>query len=350
MVAVVKKLRVLAMFGVAALVAGIAAVRDAGGAGGPVLNLYSARHYASDEALYQTFTRQTGIKINLIEGSDEQIIERARNEGANSPADVLLLVDAGRLWQADNQGLFQKVTSPLLNERVPASLRHPDGRWFGFSTRARVMIYRKGAVDPETALDYADLADPRFRGKVCMRSGGSIYNVSLMAALIQRWGAEAAERWARGVVANFARQPQGGDTDQIRAVAAGECQIAVTNTYYLVRILKSEKPEDRKVADSIGIIWPDQQGAGTHVNVAGAGVARHAPHVQAARMFLEFLAGDDAQRHFANANNEYPAVMALLDNPALQALGEFKADPLNVEVYGRNQAAAQKIFDRAGWR
>jgi iron(III) transport system substrate-binding protein len=183
-----------------------------------------------------------------------------------------------------------------------------------------------------------------------MRSGGNIYNVSLLAALIERWGAEAAERWARGVVANFAREPQGGDTDQIRAVAAGECQIAVTNSYYLVRLLKSTKPEDRKAADSIGVTWPDQRGAGTHINVAGGGMVRHAPHPQAAQKFLEFLAGDDAQRHFANANNEYPAVMALLDNPELKRLGEFKADPLNVEVYGRNQAAAQKTFDRAGWR
>jgi iron(III) transport system substrate-binding protein len=167
---------------------------------------------------------------------------------------------------------------------------------------------------------------------------------------MERWGLAAAERWARGVVANFAREPQGGDTDQIRAVAAGECQVAVTNTYYLVRLLKSAKPEDRKVAEAIGVIWPDQNGAGTHVNVAGGGMARHAPHPQAARKFLEFLAGDEAQRHFANANNEYPAVMALLDNPELKGLGGFKADPLNVEVYGRNQAAAQKIFDRAGWR
>jgi iron(III) transport system substrate-binding protein len=346
----VTKSRIFTILGLAALAAGGFAARDAGGAGEQVLNLYSARHYATDEALYQNFTRQTGIKVNLIEGSDEQIIERARTEGANSPADVLLLVDAGRLWQADNQGLFQKVNSPLLNERLPASLRHPDGRWFGFSTRARVIIYRKGAADPEAALDYADLAEPRWKGKVCMRSGGSIYNVSLLAALMERWGQAAAERWARGVVANFAREPQGGDTDQIRAVAAGECQVAVTNTYYLVRLLKSAKPEDRKVADAIGVIWPDQNGAGTHVNVAGGGMARHAPHRQAAQKFLEFLAGDEAQRHFANANNEYPAVMALLDNPELKGLGEFKADPLNVEVYGRNQAAAQKIFDRAGWR
>ncbi len=316
-----------------------------------VLNLYSSRHYQTDEALYANFTRQTGISIQRIEAPEDALIERLRNEGAASPADVLVTVDAGRLWRAEQMGLFQPVKSAVLDARIPAHLRHPDGLWFGFSTRARVIVYNKGAVKPGDVRSYADLADPRWKGKLCQRSSSNVYNLSLGAALIAHQGEQKTEDWARGMVANFARAPKGGDTDQIKAVAAGECALALANTYYYLRLLKSQKAEDREAAAKAGVIWPDQGGRGTHINVSGAGVLKSAPNRNSAVKFLEYLASDEAQRYFADGNNEFPAVPSVkTDNAALAALGAFKADTLNVSALGRNQPAAQKAYDRAGWR
>jgi iron(III) transport system substrate-binding protein len=314
------------------------------------LNLYSSRHYQTDEALYETFTRQTGITINRIEGKEDELIERIRNEGRNSPADILITVDAGRLWRADQAGLFQPVRTPTLESRIPANLRHPDGHWFGFSQRARVIIYNKANVDPAFLRRYEDLADPRWKGLVCIRSGSNIYNLSLMSALIAELGEPAAEAWAKGVVANFARPPQGGDTDQIKAVAAGECGVGLVNTYYVMRLLRSAKPEERAVAEKVGVVFPNQADRGTHVNISGAGVLKNAPNRDAAIRFLEYLAGDEAQRYFADGNNEYPAVSGITINEALVSLGTFKVDPITVAVYGENQPRAQMVFDRAGWK
>ncbi len=314
-----------------------------------VLNLYSARHYQTDEALYEGFTRQTGIKIKRIEGKEDELLERIRNEGAYSPADVLLTVDAARLSAAHELGLFAPVTSPTLEKRIPANLR--TGDWFSFSTRARVIIYAKGVIDPDQVKTYGDLANPRLKGKVCSRSGSHPYNLSLMASIIAHHGEAEAEQWAKGVVANFARAPKGGDTDQIRAVAAGECAVAVSNTYYLARLMRSDKAEDRKTMDKVGVVWPDQRGVGAHINVSGGGVLKHAPHREAAVRFLEYLASDQAQRYFADGNNEWPVVAGIkIDNPALEALGKFKADSLPVASLAMYRAKAQIIFDRAGYR
>jgi iron(III) transport system substrate-binding protein len=316
-----------------------------------ILNLYSSRHYQTDEALYANFTKQTGIRINRIEAPEDALIERLRNEGAASPADVLVTVDAGRLWRAEQLGLFQPVKSAVLESRVPEHLRHPDGLWFGFSTRARVIVYNKDAVKAGEVRSYEDLADPKWKGKVCMRSSSNMYNLSLAASLVSHAGEQKTEQWARGVVANFARDPKGGDTDQIKAVAAGECALTLSNTYYYARLVKSTKPDEREVAAKTGVIWPNQDGHGTHVNISGAGVLRNAPHRDAAIKFLEYLASNDAQRYFADGNNEYPAAKgAAIDNPALAALGAFKADALNVAALGRNQPVAQKLYDRAGWK
>jgi iron(III) transport system substrate-binding protein len=316
-----------------------------------VLNLYTSRHYQTDEALYQNFTRATGIKVNRIEAGDDAIIERMKQEGARSPADVLVTVDAGRLWRAEQAGLLQPVTSKILQERVPAELRHPEGLWYGFSLRARPIFYAKGRVDPATLRTYEDLADPRHKGKICIRSSSNVYNLSLMSSLIAGVGPEKAESWARGVVANMARQPKGGDTDQLKALAAGECDIAVANTYYFVRLMKSAKPEEKAVAEKIGVVFPNQSGRGAHVNISGAGVAKHAPHRDAAVKFLEYLASPEAQAYFAGGNNEYPvAGKSAAANRELASLGEFRKDSLNVSLLGRNQAAAQQIYDRAGWK
>ena len=316
-----------------------------------VLNLYSARHYQTDEALYQNFTKQTGIRINRIEAGDDQLIERLKSEGANSPADVLLIVDAARLAQADDLGLFQPVKSRVLEERIPAELRDPQGEWFGLSSRARIIVYNKATIDPKDVATYASLAEPRNKGKVCTRSGSHPYNLSLIAAQIAHLGETKAEAWAKGVVGNLARKPQGGDTDQIKAVAAGECGVALTNSYYYARLLRSTKPEDREVVAKTGVVWPDQAGVGTHLNISGAGVLKHAPHRDNAIRFVEYLASDEAQVYFADGNNEWPVVKGVkVKNPALEAMGTFRADPLPIATLGRNTAAAQKIADRAGWR
>lgn len=316
-----------------------------------VLNLYSARHYQTDEALNANFTKATGIRINLIEGGEDALMERIRNEGPNSPGDVLITVDVGRLWRADEMGLFAPVKSKLLESRIPAKYRDPAGNWFGFSTRARVIVYNKLKIKPSEIASYEDLAEARFKGKICTRSGSHVYNLSLMGSIIGAIGEREAETWARGVVANLARTPKGGDTDQLLAVAAGECEIAISNTYYYARLMRSDKPQDRQVADKLGVIWPNQSGRGTHVNISGGGMLKHAPHKEAAVKFLEYLASDAAQRYFADANNEWPVVQDVAtNNPALKALGTFKADNLNIAVIGKNQPLAQRIFDRVGYK
>ncbi len=317
----------------------------------PVLNLYSARHYQTDEALYAGFTKSTGIKVNRIEASDDQLVERLKNEGASSPADLLLIVDAARLWQAQQMGLFQPVTSTLLSERVPAKYRDPAGNWFGFSYRARVIVYNRAAVKAAEVASYEALADPRNKGRVCTRSGSHPYNLSLIASEIAHLGEAKAEAWAKGLVANMARTPKGGDTDQIKAVAAGECGVALANTYYYVRLMRSAKPADREIVSRTGVVFPDQAGHGTHVNVSGAGVLRNAPHRDNAVKFLEYLAGSDAQRYFADGNNEWPVVAGVpVANPALDTLGAFRIDPLPIATLGRNTPEAQKIADRVGWK
>jgi iron(III) transport system substrate-binding protein len=321
----------------------------------PVLNLYSARHYQTDEALYSDFTKRTGIRINRIEAGDEALLERLRNEGKSSPADVLLLVDAARLWRAQIDGMFQPIRSKVLDERIPAHLRGKDdgqgSEWFAFSTRARVIVYNKATVRPEQVRTYESLSDPSLKGKVCTRSGMHPYMLSLIGAMSEHLGEAGAEQWARGVVANFARSPRGGDTDQIKAVATGECGVALTNTYYLVRMMRSEAAADKDAVSKIGLIWPNQQTWGTHVNVSGGGVMRNAPNREAAVRFLEYLASDSAQAYLADGNNEWPVVAtAPTRNPTLKSLGEFKADTLSIASIGRAQITAAKIIDRVGWR
>ncbi len=314
-----------------------------------VLNIYTSRHYQADEDLYQGFTEATGIRINRIEGRDDALIERLKSEGRNSPADILITVDAGRLWRAEQAVLFQAVRSRVLEARIPADLRHGDGQWFGFSERARLSCYDKRRVDAGAIKTYEDLAAPRWRGEICIRSSSNVYNLSLLGSMISVHGEAAAQIWARRVVANFARDPQGGDTDQIRAVAAGECAIAVANSYYYARLMTNAKAAERAVAAALGVVFPNQSDRGTHVNISGAGVLKHAPHAAAAIRFLEYLTSPAAQRIFADGNNEYPVVPGIAPNQALASLGEFKRDTLNVRTFGVNQPLAQIIFDRVGW-
>ena len=325
-----------------------------------VLNLYSARHYSTDEALYNDFTKATGIKINRVDADDAGIIARLKAEGSASPADVILLVDAARLARGEQDGLFLPIKSKLLEDTIPASLRAQptaDGAtpWFGFSTRARVIVYDKMKVKPTEVDSYEKLADPQNKGKLCIRSGSHPYNLSLFGAVLEHMGPQKTEAWLKGLVDNMARAPKGGDTDQIKAVAAGECQIAVTNSYYLARLMRSSKPEDRTVAERVGVVFPNQSSWGTHVNIAGAAVARHSKHVDSATRFLEYLASPSAQNYFANGNNEWPVAKGVsTDNPALKAMtggsGQFKSETIPVGAVGANQVKVQQMLDRVGFK
>lgn len=327
------------------LCAGFAATAEAA-----ELNIYSGRHYESDLQLYQRFEAETGIKVNYIEGKADELLERIAAEGQASPADVFITADAGNLWRAESRGLLQPAVSETLTARIPEAYRDPGNHWFGVARRVRVIMVASDSGLEQTVKTYADLARPELKGKLCMRSGSNIYNLSLTAALIETQGAEATAAWAKGVVANLAKDPSGGDTDQIKSVAAGVCAVTISNTYYLVRLMKSKDEADRAIAAKIKVIYPDQDGAGAHVNISGAGVVATAPNPATARAFIEFLASDEAQRQFALGNNEYPVALPDTGNAELDSLGTFKASALNVAVFGKRQAEAQQIIDRAGWK
>jgi iron(III) transport system substrate-binding protein len=321
-----------------------------GAAGAAEVNIYSARHYDSDQLIYAAFTKATGIQVNAIEGGDAELLERMKAEGRNSPADVLITVDAGRLWRAEEAGILQPVKSEVLEKAIPAQYRDPNGRWFGVSTRARIVVYARDRVKPSDLSTYEDLADPKWKKRLLVRSSNNVYNQSLVGSLLAANGAAATEAWAKAVVANMARPPQGGDLDQLAAVEAGEGDIAISNTYYFARLLASAKPEDRAKAQKLAVFFPNQNGRGTHVNISGVGVAANAPNKAEAIKFLEFLVSPQAQKIFSDANYEYPVVPGVAPNPIIADWGSFKADPLNASVYGKNNPEALKIMDRAGWR
>ncbi|HEY9763448.1 MAG TPA: Fe(3+) ABC transporter substrate-binding protein [Trichocoleus sp.] len=314
------------------------------------VNVYSSRHYDSDDVIYKRFTEETGIKVNLIEGEADELTERIKNEGTNSPADVLVTVDAGRLWRAEEQGLFQPIDSEALEKAIPANLRHPQGLWFGMTQRARVIVYNKEAVQPSDLSTYEALADPKWKGRVCIRSSGNIYNQSLLGSMVESDGAEKAEAWAKGLVANLAREPEGGDVDQIKAVAAGQCDVAIVNHYYWARLAKSDKPDDKAATEATALFFPNQGDRGTHVNISGAGVVATAPNKENAVKFLEFLVTPEAQKIFADSNNEYPVLDGVDVDPVVAEMGNFKVDETNVAAYGRNNADVVKIVDRSGWK
>lgn len=315
-----------------------------------VVNLYSSRHYDTDEALYETFTKKTGIKINRIEAGEDQLLQRMRAEGDKSPADVLITVDAGRLWRAQQNGLLQPTKSAVLEKAIPAHLREAEGYWFGFSKRARVFVVNKDKVKSGELTRYEDLADPKWKGRLLIRSSTNVYNQSIVGSMIATLGAPATEVWARHVVENFARAPKGGDTDQIKAVAAGEGDVALSNTYYFARLLNSAKPEDKAVVAKLAVIFPNQGDRGTHVNVSGAGVAKYAPNKANAIKFLEYLASAEAQNYFAKGNYEFPVIANVPLHPVIASWAEFKEDQINAAVFGRNNEDALKLMDRAGWK
>jgi iron(III) transport system substrate-binding protein len=317
---------------------------------GRQVNLYTARHYGSDDAFYAAFKAASGITVNRVEAGADALIQRIAAEGASSPVDVFITVDAGNLERARAANLFQPVNSEAIRARVPANLRDPDGNWFGFTTRARVIMYHKDRVRPEQLSTYEDLADQKWKGKVLVRSSTNIYNQSLTGAVLAARGEAATEAWARGIAANMARPPRGGDTDQIRAMFAGEGELAIANTYYLGNLLRENKPDDQALLQKVGVFFPNQNDRGTHVNLSGAGMARHAKNKDEALALLEFLASDAAQRHFAETNSEFPVVGSVPAPQRIAAWGAFRQDSLNAATFAKNNAAALQIMDRAGWK
>ena len=317
---------------------------------GAEVNVYSARGEDLIKPALDTFTEQTGIKVNLITESADALIRRIELEGANSPADVLLTVDAGRLFRAKEAGILASLKSPILTQRIPSAYRDPDNQWFGLSLRSRVIMFDKSRVSAEEISSYEDLADPKWKGEICIRSSGNIYNQSLLASLIEHHGEEATEVWAEGLVSNMARRPQGGDRDQIRAAVAGQCKLAVANTYYLAGMLSSGVDTDVEIAQQIGVIWPNQDNRGAHMNVSGAGLVKTSKNSEEARQLIEFLSDDYAQQWYSEVNNEYSVRADIPVSSTLQGFGEFKADQLNLEALGKNNEAAVRLADRAGWQ
>ncbi len=339
-----------ALAGVLALTA--CSEREEASAGGDagVVNLYTARHYDSDLILYERFTEQTGIRVNRIEGNADQLLARMQAEGEASPADVFITADAGALWRVQNAGLLQPVQSEALSTAIPANLRDPEGRWFGFSRRARIVAYDQARVQPADVDTYEEIASPRFRGQLCVRSADSVYNLSLVGALIEAWGPDRARQWVEGVVANMARPPEGGDRDQIRAVGAGVCQIALTNSYYYIRLASGDDAADREITTRVQLAFPSLDGQGAHVNISGGGVAANAPNRANAIRLLEYLASAEAQTHVSQNNNEYPASPNVPAPAPVDAYADFQAHPMPVSAYGPRQAEALAMMSAAGWR
>ncbi|MBL8259099.1 MAG: Fe(3+) ABC transporter substrate-binding protein [Candidatus Competibacteraceae bacterium] len=332
-------------------VAGLASVLlDAPAQAEGEVNIYSARKEDLIKPLLDDFSKQAGVTVNLVTGKEEALLQRLQSEGANTPADLLLTTDAGRLAAAREAGVLQAVNSDALAARIPAAYRDPDGYWYGLSVRARPIIYAKDRVKPADLSTYEDLADPKWKGKVCVRSSDSVYNQSLVAGMIGHQGEAKTEAWAKGLVANFARPPKGGDRDQIKAVAAGECDVTLANTYYLGGMIVSGDDAEKQAAAKVAVFWPGAKTAGVHVNVSGAGVTANARNRANAIQLLEFMASDAAQRWYAETNNEYPVNPAIAPSATLKAWGEFKADTLNVAKLGELNPAAVRLMDRAGWK
>jgi iron(III) transport system substrate-binding protein len=322
----------------------------AGGAAAGVVNVYSHRHYDTDRQLFAQFTAETGIRVNVVTGAADELLMRLQSEGASSPADLLITVDAGRLQRARERGLLQAVESAVLRSNVPARYRDPDGHWYGLTMRARVLVYARDRVDPAEIATYASLTEPRWQRRVLVRSSENVYNQSLLATMLARDGEAAALSWARGIARNMARSPSGGDTDQVKAVAAGVGDVAISNTYYVAKLATSGDAEDRRVYERLGVVFPDQGGRGTHVNISGAGVTAHAPNRSNAVRLLEFLTGAEAQRLFAEGNQEYPVRPGVPVSEVLRSWGDFQADTADLLRLGELNAQAVMLFDRAGWR
>ena len=318
--------------------------------GGDVVNVYTHRHYKADDELFAKFTEETGIKVNIVNASADELIQRLETEGDHSNADLLITVDAGRLYRAQSKDLLQPIQSEILKTNIASEYREKNGYWYGLTYRARIIAYAKERVNPEDIKTYEDLASSKWKNKVVIRSSENVYNQSLLASIILANGEEKAKEWTEGVVANMARNPKGSDRDQVKAVASGEGDIAIVNTYYIGLMLDDSNVEERKAGESVGVIFPNQDGRGTHINISGIGVTKHAPNRDNAIKLMEFLSGKEAQQTLANLNYEYPINPAANKASILQAWGDFKADAVELYKLGEYNSKAVKIFDEAGWK
>jgi iron(III) transport system substrate-binding protein len=315
------------------------------------VNIYSGRKESLIKPLLDRFTAETGIRTNLVTAGADKLLTRLISEGRNTPADVFITVDAGRLYRAKQAGVFASINDEVLNAAVPSYLRDPDGNWVGLSQRARVIFYVKDRVKPSDLTRYEDLASDKWKSKVCIRGSDNIYNQSLVAAMLAADGPQVTEQWAKGLVSNMARPPKGGDRDQIKAAAAGQCDIAIANTYYYGMMLTSKKdPAQMKAAKAMGVIWPNQQDRGVHVNISGAGITKHAKNPENALKLLQFLVSPESQKWYAEVNFEYPVNAKAEISELVKSWGDFKSDMLNLDVLGKNNAEAVRIMDRAGWK
>lgn len=315
-----------------------------------VVNVYTHRHYKADDQLFADFTEATGIKVNIVNASADELIQRLETEGENSNADILITVDAGRLYRAQSKGLLQPIKSEIAESNIPAKFRDKDGNWFGITYRSRIIAYAKDRVNPDSITRYEDLARPEWQGKILTRSSEHVYNQSLLASMIIANGEDEAKEWAQNVLNNMARSPKGSDKDQIKAVAAGEGDIAIVNTYYIGLMLNDKNEEERKAGESVGVIFPNQNDRGAHVNISGIGVTKFAPHKENAIKLIEFLSGEDAQQTLANLNYEYPVNPKATKASVLQEWGDFKADDADFHRIGELNSKAVKIFDEVGWK
>ncbi len=314
------------------------------------VNVYSHRHYDTDKQLFKMFEEKTGIKVNVVKAKASALIKRMESEGAKSPADVLITVDAGRLYQAKQKDLLQSINSNYLTTNIPEKLRDKDNKWFALTKRARVAVYRIGSDVENQLKTYEDLADPKFKGQIMVRSSNNIYNQSLMAAMIAHHGEEKALEWAKGVVANMAKAPKGNDRYQVKAVANGIGSIAIANTYYIGKMVNNKDASQRESVKKVKIFFPKFENGGTHINVSGAGVAKYAPNKENAIKFIEFMASKEAQELFAKANYEYPVLAGVKNSDLVSSWGQFKDDTISINTLGENNAAAIKVFDQAGWK
>lgn len=312
------------------------------------VNVYTSRHYDTDKLLYKAFEKESGIKVNVIQAKADALIKRMESEGVNSPADVLITVDAARIEKATQKGLFQSIKSEILENNVPAKLRDKDNRWFGITKRARVIVVRKD-VDIPSNITYEDLKDPKYKGQIMVRSSSNVYNQSLMAAVVAHHGNEYATQWAKGVVANMARNPKGSDRDQVRAIAAGLGSIAIVNTYYVGK-LAAGTDSDKEAVAKTKVIFPKFEKGGTHINVSAAGVAVNAKNKKNAIKFIEFLSSEKAQEIFAKGNFEYPVLKGAKISPIVASWGTFTEDNITINDLGKYNAEAVKDLDKAGWR
>ncbi|RFU64622.1 Fe(3+) ABC transporter substrate-binding protein [Bacillus sp. V59.32b] len=315
-----------------------------------VVNLYTSRHYEADDEIYAAFTKETGIKVNVVKGEENELIERLSREGAATEADLFMTSDAGRLHWAKDKNLLQRADSKTLAANIPENLRDKDNQWFGLTKRARVIVYSKDRVKPSELSTYEDLTDAKWKGKVLVRPSENVYNQSLLASFITLNGEDKAKEWAKGIVGNMARDPQGGDRDQAKAIVAGEGDVAIMNTYYVGVMANSEDPEEVKVAEKVGVFFPNQETDGTHINVSGAGLTKHAKNKENAIKLMEFLSAEESQGKFAEANFEYPVNPNVEPSELLKSWGDFKAQELNLSELGENNAAAVKLLNEVGWK